>query len=167
MARPKVLFTEEDSEANAREAALTDWIESIAAGVTQRAAAIPIEKRTGYTYKQMLGWCERDPEGWGRLMDAAIAAKVERMESVLRRIATAGPDDITEDPGSAKVRASTAQWLLSKWDRKTYGDARTVDQQVTLKAPSDDTPERIAEDALALLTDEQRAELIRKIGGGQ
>lgn len=168
MARTKKIMTALDSEAKTRESALTEWLESIASGVTQRAAAIPIEKRTGYTYKQLLGWCERDPEGWGRLMDAAISSKLERMEAVLRRIALAGPNDITEDPGSAKVRASTAQWLLARWDRKTYGEARTVDATVTQKpAPSDDTPERIAADAIELLTEEQRAELIRRLGGGQ
>lgn len=157
-----------EANARAREAALTEWLEAIASGMTQRAAAVAVEKRHGFTYSQMLGWCERDPEGWGRAMDAALAAKIERMESVLRRIALAGPDDISEDPGSAKVRASTAQWLLSKWDRKTYGDAKQVDATVTTKpAPPDDTPEQIVADAIDLLTDEQRAEVIRKLGGGQ
>lgn len=157
-----------EANARAREAALTKWLEAIASGVTQRAAAVPIEREYGFTYKQMLGWVERDPEGWGRMMDAALAAKIETMEGVLRRIASAGPDDITEDPQSARVRASTAQWLLSKWDRKAYGDKVTQEIEATIKKPpADDTPEAIVEDALRLLTDEQRAELIRKLGGGQ
>jgi hypothetical protein len=120
------------SEANARDAeimrgeALADWFGRIAAGETERSAAIAVQRVHGTTYKQLRGWCDRDEE-WGEMLAQAHARKVERMESVLRRIATSDPGDITEDPGSARVKASTAQWLLSKWDRKTYGDAKTVE----------------------------------------
>lgn len=153
------------ADTNARETALRRWVEAIAQGQTMRGAAVPLTAEYGYTWSQLNGWCVRDPDGWGKALESAQATKVERMESVLRRIATAEPGDLAEDPGSAKVRASTAQWLLSKWDRENYGDAKRVDQTVTVKEPPpDDSPEAIVEDAIALLTPEQREELRRKLG---
>lgn len=155
-------------ETNAREDALRRWVEAIAEGQTMRGAAVPLTKEYGFTWQQLAGWCSRDPDDWGKALEAAQATKIERMEGVLRRIATTGPGDLGEDPGSAKVRASTAQWLLSKWDRKVYGDAKQVEQKIEVsQAPADDTPEAIAEEALELLTPEQREAIIRRFGGGQ
>jgi hypothetical protein len=109
---------------NARdESALTKWVAAIAEGQTMRGAAVPL----GYTHDKLRGWCTSDPEGWGMALAHAQATKVERLESVLRRIATSEPGDISEDPASARVRASTAQWLLSKWDRENYGDRQTTE----------------------------------------
>lgn len=113
------------ANARAREEALEIWVAAIAEGATQRGAAVPLLRSHGVTYKQLLGWCERDPEGWGAALEVATATKIEHMEQVLRRLALTGPGDLSEDPGSAKVRASTAQWLLSKWDRREYGDKVT------------------------------------------
>jgi hypothetical protein len=147
-----------------RELALRKWIDAIASGVTERGAAVEITAEFGFSHGQLVGWCRYDPEGWGKALAAAHAAKVERLESDLRAIALG---EVVEDPSVAKVRASTLQWLLSKWDRDSYGDQRRVEQTVALvPPPPEDTPEAIAEDALSMLTAEQRAALLRRLGEG-
>ncbi len=113
-------------DTNAREVALAAWVSAIAEGQTMRGAAVPLI-RDGITKDMLVSWCRGD-ERWAAALEAAQATKVERMEAVLRRIATTDPGDISEDPGSARVRASTAQWLLSKWDRDQYGDRARVEQ---------------------------------------
>lgn len=113
-------------DTNAREVALGQWVSAIAEGQTMRGAAVPLV-RQGISKDMLVSWCRSD-ERWAAALEAAQATKVERMEAVLRRIATTDPGDISEDPGSARVRASTAQWLLSKWDRDQYGDRARVEQ---------------------------------------
>lgn len=146
-----------------KEEALAKWVEAIASGVTERGAAVEITAEYGFSHNQLAGWCRYDPEGWGKALAAAHAAKVERLEADLRAIALG---ESVEDPSVAKVRASTLQWLLSKWDRDLYGDARRVEQTVEIKPPSDDSPQAIVDDAIALLTPEQREAMLRRLGGG-
>ena len=146
-----------------RERALAQWVDAIASGVTERGAAVAIAAEYGFSHGQLVGWCRYDPDGWGKALAAAHAAKVERLEADLRAIALG---ETVEDPSVAKVRASTLQWLLSKWDRDQYGDARRVVQTVELKPPADDSPESIVDDAIALLTPEQREAMVRRLGGG-
>lgn len=110
--------------ADVKEPALTEWVKAIADGQTQRGAAVPVFTKYGVHYKQLLSWCQSDPDGWGAALDVAQATKVETMEAVLRRIATAAPDDISEDPGSARARIAAATWLLSKWAPKEYAETK-------------------------------------------
>jgi hypothetical protein len=113
------------TEANvrAREEALSAWVSAIADGQTQRGAAVPLLAKYGVTYGQLLGWCERDPERWGKALDVALATKVERVERELRRIATGE----IEDPAIARAQTAAATWLLSKWKRDEYGDKQTTE----------------------------------------
>jgi hypothetical protein len=155
-----------DSEANAREDAMRLWVEAIAAGDTQRAAAAPLLLSHGLTYKTLLGIAQRDPDGWGAALEVALATRIGRIERRLYRIATNEAGDIADDPGTAKVTASTGQWLLGKWDRDQYGDHKRVDQTTTIvETPKDDTPAAIVDDAVSLMSDEEKADLLRRLQG--
>lgn len=109
------------ASARARDDAMRLWVASIAAGASQRAAAVPLLTSHGLHYKALLSYAQTDPEGWGAALEAAQATKLARYERVLDRIATSEPGDISEDPQSANVKASVAKWMLEKLDRATYG----------------------------------------------
>lgn len=103
---------------------MTEWVKAIAEGQTQRGAAVPVFTKYGVHYKQLLSWCQSDPDGWGSALEVATATKIERVEATVRRIALAPPDDISEDPGSARARIAAATWLLSKWAPKDYAETK-------------------------------------------
>ncbi len=152
-----------ESEANAREAAMGEWVRAIAEGATQRAAAVPLLARYGLTYKALLGYAQRN-EAWGQALEAALATKIGRLEGVLWGIATTAPGDISDDPQSAKVKGSTAMWLLQKWDPSTYVD-RTEQKTTIVEPPKDDSAAAIVDDAVSLMSDEEKAELLRRLQG--
>ena len=108
---------------NARDAALERWVSAIAAGETMRSAASPLLAEHGFTWGMLRGWCDADPDGWGQRLEAAQAAKIERVERELRRIATGE----IEDPAIARAQTAAATWLLSKWKRDEYGDKQTTE----------------------------------------
>lgn len=110
------------TNARAREDAMTMWIQRIATGETMRGAAVPVRAKHGLGFGQLKGYAERDPEGWGALLEDAIATKIEAVEATIRRAVMADPGDVSEDPGSITARTTNARWLLSKWDRREYGD---------------------------------------------
>lgn len=140
-----------------------EWVAAIAEGQTQRAAAVPLLSKYGLTYKSLLSYAQRSEE-WGAALEVAMATKIGKLEGVLMRIATSEPGDISEDPASAKVKASTAQWLLTKLDRDQYGDKRTIDQTTTIiEPPKDDSPAAIISDAVDLMSDDEKAELLRRL----
>lgn len=142
------------------------WVQAIAEGDTQRAAAAPLLLSHGVTYKTLLGIAQRDPEGWGAALEVALATKIGRIERRLYGIATSQAGDIADDPGTSKVTASTGQWLLGKWDRDQYGDHKRIEQTTTvIEPPKDDSPAAIVGDAVALMSDEERAELLRRLRG--
>jgi hypothetical protein len=108
------------------------WVSLIGNGETERhAASLVALDFPGVTRSLLRARCEADPEGWGEALAAAHGRKVAKFEKVLRDIAEGpGPNAglLSTDPQLERVRASTAQWLLSKWDRETYGDAKKVEQ---------------------------------------
>ena len=110
------------TNARAREDAMTMWISRIAAGETMRGAAVPVRAKHGLGFNQLKGYADRDPEGWGAILEDAIATKIEAVEATIRRAVMAEPGDVSEDPASITARTSNARWLLSKWDRREYGD---------------------------------------------
>jgi hypothetical protein len=121
---------------NAREAipwgaAIEAWVALIGNGETERhAASLVALDFPGVTRDELRNRCNADPGGWGEALSAAHGRKVAGMERILRNIATGPPPDaplLGVDPQLERVRASTAQWLLSKWDRETYGDAKRVE----------------------------------------
>jgi hypothetical protein len=116
------------TNARTREEAMRDWVARIAAGETMRGAAVPVRAKHGLGFGQLKGYAERDPEGWGALLEDAIATKIEAVEATIRRAVMAEPGDISEDPGTITAKTTNARWLLSKWDRENYGDAKRVEQ---------------------------------------
>lgn len=110
------------TNARAREEAMRDWVARIAAGETMRGAAVPVRAKHGLGFGQLKGYAERDPEGWGALLEDAIATKIEAVEATIRRAVMAEPGDVSEDPASITARTFNVCWLLSKWDCVGYGD---------------------------------------------
>lgn len=106
-----------NAHARARAELVAAWTARIAAGATERGAA------TGLAPVATLrSWARRQPE-LGALLATAHATKVERIERELRRIALG---QVT-DPRLARAQVAACRWLLSKWDRETYGDGRAVE----------------------------------------
>lgn len=117
-----------EKKAPDRDAAMRDWVARIASGETMRGAAVPVRAKYGLGFGQLKGYAERDPDGWGALLEDAIATKIEAVEATIRRAVMAEPGDISEDPGTITAKTTNARWLLSKWDRENYGDAKRVEQ---------------------------------------
>lgn len=109
-------------------------------------------------------------EVWPSALQQRMAADPELAERIERARARAQKEMLVEHRQLAREGERTGghEFLLSRlWPKQFAPPVKAVEQSVTVKAPPpDDTPEQIAEDALALLTEEQRAELLRKLGGG-
>lgn len=90
-----------------------------------------------------------------------IQDRAERRHVVRKSIEDAAYEARAE--GKHQVQLNALRMLMD-----LDGLTAAKELELTIKpAPSDDTPERIAADAIELLTEEQRAELIRRLGGGQ
>lgn len=89
-----------------------------------------------------------------------IQDRAERRHVVRKSIEDAAYEARAE--GKHQVQLNALRMLM---DLDGLTAAKEV--ELTIKPPPDDTPEQIVADAIDLLTDEQRAEVIRKLGGGQ
>lgn len=128
----KSLVTQPTPAPNARAretdwgSAMELWLALIGNGETERhAASLVALDFPGVTRDLLRARANADPGGWGEGLAAAHGRKVADAERMLREIAKGpGPSAtlLSVDPQLERVRASTLQWLLSKWDRVSYGD---------------------------------------------
>lgn len=107
--------------------ALTDWLEGVAAGETERTAAVPVFTKYGVPFRTLRSWCDRDPDGWGDALAQAHAVKEARWLGVVDSIAQGKGASAIEDPGVLRAKLSAATWLLSKSNRSLYGDHKTTE----------------------------------------
>ena len=124
---------------------------------TYRSAWAVVYETWEVGYDRVYKWVKARPEYLDAL-HAALGRRIARLERQrVKALDLPGPE------GDRALRM--AEWELGKVAREDYGDRSKVEQELTVKAPPEgDTPEALAEDALALLTDEQLAEVLKRRG---
>lgn len=95
------------------------------------------------------------------MLEDALELSIQNNLDEMERMAA------SDDPSMAKLIAAKQrplEKLLYYKDRQRFGDHKTIDTktEVTVGRP-DDSPKAIAEDAIALLSDEERAELAARL----
>lgn len=126
---------------------------------TYKSAHAIVHREWGVTYDRLYHWVRARPE-YLEALQAAVGLRVARIEKRRAAAALLPPDE-------RKAEERACEWELGKVAREDYGERSKVENEVTVKpAPSDDTPEKLAEDALGLLNDDQlQAVLARRKGG--
>lgn len=82
-------------------------------------------------YRRLIQWIYQDEERKNRYYEArAIGA--ETVEDELLSIADGDGDGVPNEVQRDTLRIQTRKYLLGVWNRKRYGDTKTVDHNVKL-----------------------------------
>jgi hypothetical protein len=126
---------------------------------TYKSAHAIVHREWGVTYDRLYHWVRARPE-YETALKAAVGLRVARLEKRLAMAKTLPPDERVAEE-------RVCQWELGKVAREDYGDRSKVENEVTVKpALSDDTPEKLADDFIATVGEDQiLAALARRKGG--
>lgn len=178
-AAPSVLARAREEEAWEHEEAFQAYLAELERGRVERIAA----KATGYGYSTVRGWYEdhkTNPthrERWERVKDAKavdIQRRLDENDDLPLSIGQPRKGDEDEaaggiHPKAAELKIKQNVWRLEWSDPEMFLPAKRVENEVTVKpAPSDDTPEKLADDVVATVGEEQiLAALARRKGGSE
>jgi hypothetical protein len=107
-------------------AVFTEWCARIAAGKTERYAAIGLPVK----YKTLRSWADRDEARGDELADAHethIQTRLDEMDDAPDAIANSEDGDGVH-PKAAELKVRNAQWLLGKLDRDRFGEGKKVER---------------------------------------
>jgi hypothetical protein len=157
---------ESGEQARAREAGpdldvFGEWVRRIAAGQTERYAAIGLP----YKYNTIRRWADRNPELGEQLADAhetEVQRHLDTIDDAPDNVASGSEDSAGCHPVAATLKVKGAMWKLEKKDRKRFGQEKRVEQTIH-QAPANDSPEAIAREACALLDRGQLVALVAEL----
>ena len=95
-----------------------------------------------FDYTQLLRWIHRDPQRKSRYYEAQEIGS----EMIAAEILEIADGDGLEDVQRSKLRIDSRQFLIKTWNRKRYGDVKTleVNQNISITAALEQANQRLA-----------------------
>ena len=82
--------------------------------------------RSMLSYEDFIRWVKRDPVRHERFKEAQ-ESRTEFIAGEILEIADATDQEVPEDVNRSKLRIDTRKWLMSSWNKKRYGETKTVE----------------------------------------
>ena len=97
-----------------------------------------------FDYTQLLRWIHKDPQRKSRYYEAQEIGS-EMIAAEILEIADGNADGIPEDVQRSKLRIDSRQFLIKTWNRKRYGDVKTleVNQNISITAALEQAQARL------------------------
>ena len=97
-----------------------------------------------FDYTQLLRWIHKDPQRKSRYYEAQEIGS-EMIAAEILEIADGTGDGIPEDVQRSKLRIDSRQFLIKTWNRKRYGDIKTleVNQNISITAALEQAQARL------------------------
>lgn len=94
-----------------------------------------------FDYTQLLRWIHRDPQRKSRYYEAQEIGS----EMIAAEILEIADGDGLEDVQRSKLRIDSRQFLIKTWNRKRYGDVKTleVNQNISITAALEQANQRL------------------------
>lgn len=95
-----------------------------------------------FDYTQLLRWIHRDPQRKSRYYEAQEIGS----EMIAAEILEIADGDGLEDVQRSKLRIDSRQFLIKTWNRKRYGDVKTleVNQNISITAALEQANQRLS-----------------------
>ena len=99
-----------------------------------------------FDYTQLLRWIHKDPQRKSRYYEAQEIGS-EMIAAEILEIADGNADGIPEDVQRSKLRIDSRQFLIKTWNRKRYGDVKTleVNQNISITAALEQAQARLVQ----------------------
>ena len=99
-----------------------------------------------FDYTQLLRWIHRDPQRKSRYYEAQEIGSEMIAAEILEIADGVNDSGVPEDVQRSKLRIDSRQFLIKTWNRKRYGDVKTleVNQNISITAALEQANQRLA-----------------------
>ena len=98
-----------------------------------------------FDYTQLLRWIHRDPQRKSRYYEAQEIGSEMIAAEILEIADGVNDSGVPEDVQRSKLRIDSRQFLIKTWNRKRYGDVKTleVNQNISITAALEQANQRL------------------------